>query len=357
MVFHLTDLFPWKRNGEGEIGSASLDEADGSGLTAKTYSHFREVLDVALKQRGKYPSGVQGGIDCLQAAGIYVHLQRGDCDGAETCTGASSTCPTDVFNSSSDTCRASAGDCDTLETCTGSTADCPADAKSSAECRASAGDCDVAETCDGASDDCPVDAFTAASTECRADAGGGCDTAEVCSGSSADCPADSYAAADSSCRVAAGDCDTAEVCSGSSADCPADTKSTAVCRAASGECDAAETCDGASDDCPVDAYASDGTACTYSSCSSTCSSGSCASTSCSCFPAGTKVLMADGSRKNIEKVKIGEIVLSYDVELMKFAKSKVLELESPVREGYYIIEFEDGSELKITNEHPVWVRG
>ena len=286
--------------------------------------------------------------DVCRAAG-------GVCDGSETCTGSSSTCPTDVFNSSATVCRSAAGTCDVNETCTGSTADCPADAKSSAECRASAGDCDVAESCDGSSDDCPADAFSSA--VCRASAGL-CDLIETCDGASVDCPVDAFAAADTSCRASAGDCDTAEVCAGATADCPSDSKSVAVCRVATGECDVAETCDGASDDCPVDAYQSTSTSCTYSSCASTCDgAGSCTSASCSCFPAGTKVLMADGSKKNIEKVKVGEIVLSYDVELMKFAKSKVLELESPIREGYYIIEFEDGTELKITNEHPVWVRG
>ena len=187
-------------------------------------------------------------------------------------------------------------------------------------------------------------------TECN-------DPSYVCSSCTG---ASNFAYNDSSdvCRASAGTCDTADTCTGSSSTCPADAKSSAECRASAGDCDVAETCDGASDDCPVDAYQSTSTSCTYSSCASTCDgAGSCTSASCSCFPAGTKVLMADGSKKNIEKVKVGEIVLSYDVELMKFAKSKVLELESPIREGYYIIEFEDGTELKITNEHPVWVRG
>ena len=70
----------------------------------------------------------------------------------------------------------------------------------------------------------------------------------------------------------------------------------------------------------------------------------------SCFPEGTKILMADGSEKNIEDVQVGEYVLG------KYGKAEVLELESPIREGYYLITFEDGSELKVTNEHPIYSR-
>jgi hypothetical protein len=57
------------------------------------------------------------------------------------------------------------------------------------ECRPSAGDCDVAESCTGASAVCPVDAFQPSSVECRASTAL-CDPAEVCTGSSAACPPD-----------------------------------------------------------------------------------------------------------------------------------------------------------------------
>jgi hypothetical protein len=76
--------------------------------------------------------------------------------------------------------------------------------------------------------------------------------------------------------------------------------------------------------------------------------------SSSCFISGTKIKMADGADKNIEDVKTGEFVSSFD-EDFKFTSSQVLELESPIREGYYLIEFEDGSSLKLTEEHPIWI--
>ncbi|HHE3643429.1 TPA: phage terminase large subunit [Pasteurella multocida] len=43
-----------------------------------------------------------------------------------------------------------------------------------------------------------------------------------------------------------------------------------------------------------------------------------------CFPAGTKVLMADGTTKNIEGVRIGDIVASYDVVRKTYTVNKVI---------------------------------
>ena len=78
----------------------------------------------------------------------------------------------------------------------------------------------------------------------------------------------------------------------------------------------------------------------------------------SCFPEGTLITLPDKSLKPIEDVKVGDVVLGYDPELRLFKKVTVLELESPIRSDYYIITFEDGSTLKITNEHPIYtIRG
>ena len=80
------------------------------------------------------------------------------------------------------------------------------------------------------------------------------------------------------------------------------------------------------------------------------------STTTSCFLAGTPVSMSDGTEKPIEEVKVGDVVLSYDLNTNKKVNVKVLELESPVREDYYIIKFEVGSKLEVTNEHPIYIR-
>jgi hypothetical protein len=74
----------------------------------------------------------------------------------------------------------------------------------------------------------------------------------------------------------------------------------------------------------------------------------------SCFPAGTFITMADGSKKVIEDVKVGEWVLSYNTFSNDYRAGQVLELESPVREGLYTIVFEDGTSIEVTNEHPFY---
>jgi len=71
----------------------------------------------------------------------------------------------------------------------------------------------------------------------------------------------------------------------------------------------------------------------------------------SCFPAGTKILMADGTSKNIEDVRIGEEVKSYDLVAGEVTSAKVLELESPIREGFYSIN----NKINVTDEHPFYV--
>lgn len=74
----------------------------------------------------------------------------------------------------------------------------------------------------------------------------------------------------------------------------------------------------------------------------------------SCFLKGTKILLSDYSYKNIEDIQVGDIVMGYNNG--KYTKSKVLELESPLRQGYYILSLSDGKELKLTNEHPIYTR-
>ena len=45
-----------------------------------------------------------------------------------------------------------------------------------------------------------------------------------------------------------------------------------------------------------------------------------------CFVAGTKVIMKDGPDKNIEDVKMGDEVLSYNIHTKQFEPKKVTEL-------------------------------
>ena len=184
------------------------------------------------------PGDAKSTAECRSSAGV--------CDVAESCDGSNNNCPADAYKSGT-TCRASTGDCDLEETCPGTGPNCPSDAKSTLECRSSAGMCDLAESCDGAGNNCPADSKSIA--QCRASAGV-CDVAESCDGSGNDCPSD--AKSTSECRASAGVCDLVESCDGVGNNCPADAKSTAECRAAAGVCDITESCDGVNDDCPLD---------------------------------------------------------------------------------------------------------
>jgi len=71
-----------------------------------------------------------------------------------------------------------------------------------------------------------------------------------------------------------------------------------------------------------------------------------------CFPAGTKITMVDGSLKNIEDVKAGEWVLSYDVRTGLYTSWMVKMTGLPVHPVYSI---NDGL-LEATVDHPIYVK-
>ena len=77
--------------------------------------------------------------------------------------------------------------------------------------------------------------------------------------------------------------------------------------------------------------------------------------SSSCFLPGTLITMGNGAQVPIEKIKAGDKIISYD-ENLKPVVTDVIETESPMREDYYIITFENRKELKITNEHPLYIK-
>ena len=245
-------------------------------------------------------------------SGATCRAPAGVCDMAELCSGASATCPADVFQPNTFYCRAASnGDsCDVSEQCTGSGPNCPADPvqPNGTTCRPGSGDlCDPTETCDGISKTCPTDTVSPPGTSCRAGSGDVCDLTETCTGVAGQpCPAnDAPGKAGLVCRAGSGDmcdlnetctgipgpparrttrrarpapsvaparvtsCDVAETCTGTpGATCPANDapgKASAVCRAGSGDpCDVNETCHryaGRSPVRPDDAPGKAGTVC------------------------------------------------------------------------------------------------
>src|SRR6266516_2391539 len=94
-----------------------------------------------------------------------------ECDVAETCTGTGTTCPTDAFAPSSTACTslADSNPC-TTDMCSGTSATCTHPAgNAGAICRAAVNGCDVAETCTGTSTTCPTNQFQPNTTTCTDD--------------------------------------------------------------------------------------------------------------------------------------------------------------------------------------------
>ena len=73
-----------------------------------------------------------------------------------------------------------------------------------------------------------------------------------------------------------------------------------------------------------------------------------------CFLAGTKVNMADGSVKNIEDVKTGDLVASYDETTGHNKVSKIAETFVHDNNTEYLII---NNQLKVTPNHPMWING
>jgi intein/homing endonuclease len=76
-----------------------------------------------------------------------------------------------------------------------------------------------------------------------------------------------------------------------------------------------------------------------------------------CFIAGTKVSMVDGSEKNIEDVVIGDEVLSYNEEKLLIEPKKVIKLNSPIHDDLVEYTLSNGIKITSTFDHPYYVNG
>lgn len=72
----------------------------------------------------------------------------------------------------------------------------------------------------------------------------------------------------------------------------------------------------------------------------------------SCFPAGTKITMADGTYKNIEEVQIGEPVLSYNLKSNQFTTWTVKNIAKP---RHPVWEINNGL-IRMTDDHPLRIK-
>ncbi len=75
----------------------------------------------------------------------------------------------------------------------------------------------------------------------------------------------------------------------------------------------------------------------------------------SCFIAGTKVTMGDGSEKNIEDVIEGDEVLSFNESTLQNEVKKVIGLKTPIHNDLVKYEFANQTSIVCTFDHPFYV--
>ncbi len=74
----------------------------------------------------------------------------------------------------------------------------------------------------------------------------------------------------------------------------------------------------------------------------------------SCFLAGTNILMADRSLKEIQNIKVGDEIASYDINNKKIIKSKVIRVLIHNNTSRYLFINE---RIKVTKMHRFWTNG
>ncbi len=74
-----------------------------------------------------------------------------------------------------------------------------------------------------------------------------------------------------------------------------------------------------------------------------------------CFIAGSKVLMCNGTYKNIENVIVSDSVLTYDFGSASIVSNCVTMIDSPMHKDFVEIEFSNGIINTNTQDHPYYV--
>ena len=73
-----------------------------------------------------------------------------------------------------------------------------------------------------------------------------------------------------------------------------------------------------------------------------------------CFLAGTQITMADGTKKLIEEIKLGDVVLAFDEETGEMKPDKVVQIFEHNKEDKYLIINEH---MRVTPIHRVLSKG
>lgn len=73
-----------------------------------------------------------------------------------------------------------------------------------------------------------------------------------------------------------------------------------------------------------------------------------------CFVSGTKITMANGTKKNIEDIEIGDVVLSLNEDTLELEKKEVYDIDTPIHSDMVTYELEDGTKITSTVDHPYY---
>lgn len=76
-----------------------------------------------------------------------------------------------------------------------------------------------------------------------------------------------------------------------------------------------------------------------------------------CFTSGTKIRLADGNLEVIENIRVGDSVLTYNLDLNQIEKNIVKQVDSFIQNIIVAIRFENGVVNTNTPSHPYFVRG
>jgi len=73
-----------------------------------------------------------------------------------------------------------------------------------------------------------------------------------------------------------------------------------------------------------------------------------------CFVAGTKILMSDGTEKNIEDMQVGDRVVSYNRKTGEFYDVTVTQtMKDEITNAYFDVTLENGTTIGVTGNHPI----
>ncbi len=75
-----------------------------------------------------------------------------------------------------------------------------------------------------------------------------------------------------------------------------------------------------------------------------------------CFRAGTKIVQPNGETKNIENIKIGDKILSFNQQTKQTEEAIVLETAFSQHHNLYELDFE-GYKISVTDDHPFFYKG